>query len=109
MRLPLNVKVASAYKSMHRRFRFESRPRAILPTNKLSRNTYARRNCHTAFLSRDRRPNFLTPIVSEQVAGLPQTPGFDIVNQSKVRPARLERATFCFVGKRSIRLSYGRS
>jgi hypothetical protein len=25
-----------------------------------------------------------------------------------VRPARLERATFCFVGKRSIRLSYGR-
>lgn len=28
--------------------------------------------------------------------------------ESKVRPARLERATFCFVGKRSIRLSYGR-
>jgi hypothetical protein len=27
---------------------------------------------------------------------------------TKVRPARLERATFCFVGKRSIRLSYGR-
>jgi hypothetical protein len=25
-----------------------------------------------------------------------------------MRPARLERATFCFVGKRSIRLSYGR-
>jgi hypothetical protein len=26
----------------------------------------------------------------------------------RVRPARLERATSCFVGKRSIQLSYGR-
>ena len=31
-----------------------------------------------------------------------------VIIESKVRPARLERATFCFVGKRSIRLSYGR-